>query len=211
MNFINKPALVQKLLPQFGFGFSSTKEKALQDVLFPEEQFLIKKEWNSKRKENFIMGRLAAHRAIKKLKRDPFPVLQGEYGQPVWDTKTIGSISHRFELAVAVTGCNNECSGLGIDIELYDEYLSKDDCKQFCLPDEFQLVEMGKISPIVLFSIKESVLKAYYSVGYEDLYVNDFSVLQNRKNVESSVLLMRYNNKLYVMSLTQLKTEFKHK
>jgi hypothetical protein len=92
-----------------------------------------------------------------------------------------------------------------------NEGLSIEDCNLFCSTDELQVLVEEKIKPIVLFSLKKSILKAYYSMGYTNWYMDGFHALQHQDYGVCTVYLIKQKNNPYVLSLTQFPIDFKFK
>lgn len=139
------------------------------DTLFQEEKWLMGESWSEARLRTFVLGRCAAHCALKALKREVVPVLRGEKGEPIWPAGIVGSISHKDRIAVAAVGRKEKYKGMGIDIEDLTLTLSEKEYSLFCTPAEIQSIRKRQKTPIDVFSRKEAVLKAYYE-SFNKLY-----------------------------------------
>lgn len=128
--------------------------------MFPEEEALVRAA-SERRRGEFRMARLCAHRAMRLLGLEPRPVLRGDRGMPVWPPGVVGSITHcaGYRAAALALGAHP----LGIDAEPHqpvpDGVLGR-----IATPSERgQLDGLGVEHPgRVLFSAKESVYKAWY-------------------------------------------------
>lgn len=138
-------------------------------TLLHEEKLLIGESWSEARLKTFVLGRYAAHCALKALKREVVPVLRGKKGEPIWPAGIVGSISHKDRIAVAAVGRKEKYKGMGVDIEDLMIALSEKEYSLFCTPTEIQSIRKRQKTPIELFSRKEAVLKAYYE-SFNKLY-----------------------------------------
>lgn len=151
----------------------------IDDLLY-EEKLLVRESWSEARLKTFVLGRCAAHCALKALKREVVPVLRGEGGEPIWPAGIVGSISHKDRIAVAAVGRKEKYKGMGIDIEDLTIALSEKECSLFCTPAEMQGIRKKQKTPIDVFSCKEAILKAYYEsfnklCNWEDIDVMTLS------------------------------------
>ncbi|MEV0703946.1 4'-phosphopantetheinyl transferase [Saccharopolyspora sp. NPDC050389] len=146
-------------------------------VLFPEEEALIARARDKRRRE-FTTGRWCAHQALSRLGVPPAPLLRGERGAPQWPTGIIGSITHCAGYRAAVAARAEQVHTVGIDAEPHAP-----------LPDgvlnvvslESERADLTRLSAArpdthwdrILFSCKETVYKAWYPItgswlGFED-------------------------------------------
>lgn len=79
---------------------------------------------STKRKLDFLTGRLAAKLALQALGLAHFTVLKGKYGEPLWPDGMTGSISHTGDKTSCTAICcayrqssMQNCSAIGVDIE----------------------------------------------------------------------------------------------
>ncbi|MEV0052832.1 4'-phosphopantetheinyl transferase superfamily protein [Saccharopolyspora shandongensis] len=146
-------------------------------VLFPEEEALIARARDKRRRE-FTTGRWCAHQALSRLGVPPAPLLRGERGAPQWPAGILGSITHCTGYRAAVAARADEVHTVGIDAEPHAP-----------LPDgvlnvvslEVERADLARLSAAwpdthwdrILFSCKETVYKAWYPItgrwlGFED-------------------------------------------
>ena len=135
---------------------------------------------NSKRREQFLMGRAAAHLALKSLTRsdtERYSIGRGGAGEPLWPEGIVGSISHTDGAGVAVVGPKTEFEGLGIDIERTTRTISEGALKKIALPAERVWItddpKQQKLRALQLFCAKESIYKAYYPVTKKQMTFKD--------------------------------------
>ncbi|MBT2230371.1 4'-phosphopantetheinyl transferase [Nonomuraea sp. NEAU-A123] len=136
-------------------------------VLFPEEEQLIKRAVEKRRRE-FTTARLCARKAMEGLGVAPVPVLSGLRGEPLWPLGVIGSITHcaGYRAAALAQGAGT----IGIDGEP-NEPLADGVVEAISLPQEREMLRrLAAGHPAVcwdrlLFSAKESVYKAWFPLA----------------------------------------------
>ena len=136
-----------------------------QQSLYPEEQRYTQG-MVDKRRAEFQAGRACARRVLAELDVVYFPLLRNEDRAPIWPTGVVGSISHCDDVCWAVAAKTNEVQGLGADVEavrsdinLPVELICSDGEALVALAAQFDC----SVSLKLVFSAKESVMKAYYS------------------------------------------------
>jgi enterobactin synthetase component D / holo-[acyl-carrier protein] synthase len=74
----------------------------LANDLFPVEEGLVAAA-SLRRRTEFCTGRRCARRALERVGCSPRPLMRGKFGQPLWPSGYLGSISHdgRFAAAIA--------------------------------------------------------------------------------------------------------------
>lgn len=153
--------------------------------IHPEEVQLISEEWSFGRKKTFIMGRMAAGKALSKCCKDRLPVKRGLMNEPLWPESYTGSISHKENVAVAAVGSKRFFRGIGIDIEEMTIELTEKELSLFCCQREIKSILQHRISPIEVFSIKETFLKACFGA---------FGECPEWKDIDSVALLTGMHN-----------------
>ena len=138
----------------------------------------------AKRRDEFVAGRTNARRALAALGVAPVPIPIGPRRAPVWPAGIAGSISHCKGYCIAVAAHARDFAGVGIDVEL-DEPISEGVAARICFGTELDdrgAVErrIGMDLPKLLFSIKESVYKAYFPLAETFLDFSDVSVELDR-------------------------------
>ncbi|WP_170116449.1 4'-phosphopantetheinyl transferase family protein [Devosia submarina] len=131
-------------------------------ALFAEERLAIGRAV-PRRQAEFAAGRMAAREALGMLGQPPLCIPAGADRAPVWPQGFAGSISHcrGAVVAAAVRGGSH----IGIDVEeavpLEDELWDT-----VCTPKELEwLKAQGGLWAKVIFSAKEAVYKAQYSIA----------------------------------------------
>lgn len=70
-----------------------------------------------KRRAEFLVGRLCAISAARELGQALPAIPRGTYGEPVWPTGVVGSISHCDGMACAIVADGSQLPSAGIDLE----------------------------------------------------------------------------------------------
>jgi 4'-phosphopantetheinyl transferase EntD len=145
--------------------------------LFPEEQALIAKAVNERRRE-FATGRGCARSALAVLGVASAPIVQGERGAPCWPPGIVGSITHCAGYRAAVVARASDMLTIGLDAEP-DEVLPDGVLATVSVPGErARLRDLAAAAPDtcwdrLLFSAKEATYKAWFPLarrwlGFED-------------------------------------------
>jgi 4'-phosphopantetheinyl transferase EntD len=137
--------------------------------LFPDEEALVGGAVKKRRRE-FTTGRHLARRALSELGVAPAALLPGPRREPLWPSGLVGSITHCASYRAAVAARQTAIVTLGIDAEP-NEPLPKGVIEAVALAGERDRVAaLCRSNPDVhwdrlLFSIKESVFKAWYPLA----------------------------------------------
>jgi len=168
--------LSRVLLPQVTYSEQFGK---LSGVLFPEEEEALGFKAVQQRRDSFAAGRTCARQALQNAGLPEARILRGAQGEPLWPEGIVGSITHCEEYCAAATAHTLDFISIGIDAEI-NEPLSFGVLKLIALQDELEWLRRSPKSPIcwdkLLFSIKESIYKAWYPVlhcwlGFEQVLV----------------------------------------
>lgn len=108
---------------------------------------------NASRRRDFLLGRLAARRALESLGVPKGPILISD-GRPQFPAPIAGSISHSEGVGVAIVGF---AEAVGVDIEL--RRLSARAARGICTADELAWAGDCSERATLLFSAKESAYK----------------------------------------------------
>jgi 4'-phosphopantetheinyl transferase EntD len=170
--------VVERILP------ASAKVAAtrgdLDAALYPEEEAVVARAVEKRRRE-FITARACAREALAQLGRPPQPILPGPRGEPLWPVGIVGSITHCEGYRACAAAPAGELATIGVDAEP-NQPLPEGLLGDIALPEERVLLrELGRQGPgthwdRLLFSIKESVYKAWFPLaerwlGFEDAVV----------------------------------------
>lgn len=137
--------------------------------LFPDEEALVGNAVQKRRRE-FTTGRHLARRALAELGVAPAALLPGPRREPLWPSGLVGSITHCAGYRAAAAARQTAIVTLGIDAEP-DEPLPEGVIEAIALAGERDRVAaLCRSHPDVhwdrlLFSMKESVYKAWYPLA----------------------------------------------
>jgi 4'-phosphopantetheinyl transferase EntD len=138
----------------------------LDIVLFPEEEAVIAKAVDKRRRE-FTTARACARASLAKLGLPPVPIVPGLRGAPQWPAGVVGSITHCAGYRASAVAHGHEVVTIGLDAEPHDklptgvlEHIASSD-------EQARLAALAAARPGVcwdrmLFSAKESVYKAWF-------------------------------------------------
>ncbi|MEU2235245.1 4'-phosphopantetheinyl transferase [Streptomyces vietnamensis] len=124
-----------------------------------------------KRLAEFTTTRWCARRALAGLGMPPVPIPRGRRGVPVWPPGIVGSMTHHDGYRAAAVARQADARSLGIDAEPHLP-LPEGVLELIALPTELRRVaELSRRHPLVrwdrlLFSMKESVYKAWFPLTY---------------------------------------------
>jgi enterobactin synthetase component D len=121
----------------------------------------------SKRKSEFLAGRIAAKKALLLAGADPGQVLIGKHRNPIWPSGLTGSISHTHSQAICCVTKSNLKKIIGIDLEQVMTDDIRESTRQLIYRDnELRLVNQElknkNNSGTLIFSAKESLFKALF-------------------------------------------------
>ena len=148
-----------ELYPPAVKSFAATKVP--DDFVLHENEAAHTTGMVEKRRDEFLLGRYCARRALRSAGLTVAPVGKGTERQPLWPTGAVGSISHTQGIAAAVAASAHSFRAVGLDIES-DEPLTADILQMTCLPIENAENDGSKGK--LLFSIKESIFKCIHPV-----------------------------------------------
>lgn len=160
---------------------SRVEEHSLNEADIPPHLSLVVQNFSSsKRRRQFLMGRLAAREVLAALKRGDLPIGSGERGEPLWPEDIVGSITHTASVALAVGAFAKSGCAVGIDIEDKARSLSHAVIERISTEGEREWLfeEKGLVNEraLTLFSVKESVFKALYPTLRRELSFKDAEV-----------------------------------
>ena len=117
------------------------------------------------RTREFRIGRACARRALRRLGLAATSVPSGRAREPIWPPGVVGSISHCKGYAAAAVAWSRDVSSLGIDVER-NVALAPGIVRRVATPAEQAWLAAapacGLHWPVLLFSAKESIYKAWY-------------------------------------------------
>lgn len=170
--------------------FERTDEVVQNPPLEQEASVNIK---STARKTSFLRARLAAHIGIAKLGNatqiETTAILRGLHGEPLFPKGIIGSLSHSNELACALVSKDPQIRACGVDCEPISRVVSKQFFKRICNAEEIIELERMAVTALEAFVIKESALKAVFTIqkSFPDFRSLSLSVVS--KDAESTAIL----------------------
>lgn len=143
-----------------------------------DEQAVLGRGVADARVRDFRVGRACARRALDRLGVPAGPGLPpGPARQPIWPPGVVGSITHCTGYAAAAVARQVDVPGLGIDVEC-TQALEAGVVRRVCTPAEQAWLAYappdGLPWPLLIFSAKESIYKAWYPftgrwLGFQDV------------------------------------------
>ncbi|MDN5619148.1 MULTISPECIES: 4'-phosphopantetheinyl transferase family protein [Psychrobacter] len=136
---------------------------------------------STKRKLDFLTGRLAAKLALQSFGLTHFTVLKGKHGEPLWPNGITGSISHTGDKTSCTAICcayrqpsMQDCSAIGVDIEakINNVCFERDEPQHYAFLNDQEAMALVEYSCgthpnhyiyLMIFSAKESLIKAIYA------------------------------------------------
>jgi len=174
--------VLERLLPRTAVVVATTGE--IEAPLHVEEEAALGRSVEKRRRE-FVTARACARRALARLGVAAQAIPSGPKGEPVWPAGVVGSITHCAGYRACAVARGADLVTLGIDAEL-DQPLPEGLLGDVALPEERRrLHALAALDPTVswdrlLFSIKESVYKAWFPLARQWLGFEDATVTIDR-------------------------------
>lgn len=171
--------MLERILPPAVAVVGSSEDRSVE--LFPEEAEALGNAVEKRRLE-FVTARACAREALSRLGVPAQPIPTGSRGEPVWPAGIVGSITHCAGYRACAVAHANELITIGVDAEP-NEPLPPDLLADIALPEEQRWIEGAVVTDPgtswdrLLFSIKESIYKAWFPLtrswlGFEDAVVS---------------------------------------
>jgi 4'-phosphopantetheinyl transferase EntD len=149
-------------------------------VLFPEEEAVIAKAVDKRRRE-FATARACARAALAKLGLPPVPIVPGFRGAPQWPSGVVGSITHCAGYCASAVAHDRDVVSIGLDAEPHDKLPPGVLDAIATQGEQADLAALAAARPDVywdrlLFSAKESVYKAWFPLTRRWLGFDEASV-----------------------------------
>lgn len=162
--------------------------------LYPEEEAVLGRAVEKRRRE-FVTARALAREALTGLGVPPRPIAAGSRGEPLWPEGVVGSITHCSGYRACAVAHAADLVTIGVDAEV-DEPLPAGVLPDIALAEERHLLDgLAREDPSVswgrlLFSIKESIYKAWFPLARCWLGFEDASVAIDRSGGTFSAQLL---------------------
>jgi 4'-phosphopantetheinyl transferase EntD len=137
----------------------------VQHILHADETHDSETIVHPRRKEEFLLGRTAAHSALRQLGSEELvAVRRGARNEPIWPDGFTGSITHCYPWTVVAVARRQQIRAIGIDLENMERMKTEDVRGVICGPAELNWVaERDSVERLTrLFSAKEAIFKALY-------------------------------------------------
>lgn len=135
----------------------------------------------TKRKSEFLAGRYACKLCLDKIGSPTNSVSVGSNREPKWPTGYVGSITHSAKIAVAAVAESSKHIYIGIDIEpIMTKAIAQKISGLIVKSDERKFLQQSfnfELALTIIFSAKESLYKALYSMRKEFLDFHDAKLL----------------------------------
>ncbi len=174
--------MLERILPDAVAVAATTGD--FEVPLYPEEEAALGRPVEKRRRE-FATARACARRALGALGLPAQAVPTGPKGEPRWPAGVVGSITHCAGYRACAVARSEDLVAIGIDAEP-DEPLPGGLLPDVALPEERrQLHALASVAPELcwdrlLFSIKESVYKAWFPLARQWLGFEDATVTIDR-------------------------------
>ena len=172
--------------PDFISFYCSQNLHDQEFLLLSEEHAEAESFGSQKRRDEFTLGRICAHRALSRFGLESEPILRNsETREPCWPNSVWGSISHSAGFAAVAVGLKKEINGIGLDLESFSSSLDIKISRHVCVASELEWLGSLKIKQArralrIIFSAKESIFKClyprtktYFSFKDAEVSVND--------------------------------------
>lgn len=174
--------MLERILPAAATVVASEGELSVE--LFPEEEAAVAAAVEKRRRE-FVTARACARAALSRLGHPARAIPVGSRGEPVWPPGVVGSITHCAGYRACAVGAASDLRTIGVDAEV-NEPLPANLIGDIALPEERRWIERAAVAEPgvswdrLLFSIKESIYKAWFPLTRSWLGFEDASVLIDR-------------------------------
>jgi 4'-phosphopantetheinyl transferase EntD len=174
--------VLERILPAAAVVVATTGERRAE--LFPEEEAAVGRAVEKRRRE-FVTARACAREALTRLGLPEQAVGTGARGEPIWPAGIVGSITHCSGYRACAVAPASELLTIGVDAEVAAP-LPSGLIDDIALPEERRWIERAEAEwpgvswDRLLFSIKESIYKAWFPLTRSWLGFEDASVVIDR-------------------------------
>ena len=169
----------------------------LDSRLMPEEEAIAESFGSQKRRSEFTLGRIFAHKALSSFNLESEPILRNpETREPCWPDSVLGSITHSGGFAAVAVGLKKEIRGVGIDLESFSRSIDFKIRRHLCVNSELEWLEslptkQAKRALLIIFSAKESIFKCLYPCTKTYLSFKDAAVSVNETEKKFSFTIFK--------------------
>ncbi len=175
--------MLERILPPPVAVVAETGDREAE--LFAEEEAALGKAVEKRRRE-FITARACAREALARLGLPAQAIPTGARGEPLWPQGVVGAITHCTGYRACAVAPASELLTIGVDAEV-DDALPPGVLGDIALPEERRWIEAATVADPgtswdrLLFSIKESIYKAWFPLTGSWLGFEDASVAIDRE------------------------------
>lgn len=186
-------AVLERILPS-GVVVASAFDDIADARPYPKEEASIDGAVEKRRLE-FVTARACAREALARLDLPSQAILSGSRGEPLWPEGVVGSITHCEGYRACALARATDLVTIGVDAEV-NEPLPKGVLGDIALPQEQHWIgslardTRGVNWDRLLFSIKESVYKAWFPLARRWLDFEDAVVAIDREGGTFSARLL---------------------
>ena len=165
--------------------------------LLSEEHAVAESFGSQKRRDEFKLGRICAHRALSRFGLESEPILRNpETREPCWPDSVWGSITHSAGFAAVAVGLKKEIKGVGIDLESFSRSVDFKIRRHVCVDSELEWLESlptkrANRALRIIFSAKESIFKCIYPGTKTYLTFKDAAVSVNETEKNFSFIIFK--------------------
>ncbi len=193
------PHFITPFDKKFGFAVQIWTPLLMPEI-YPEEWNLLSPHAVEKRRQEFWIGRVAAHQALANIGIKA-PVLRGDNGEPLWPKGIVGAISHSTNIGLSAVAWQKDSDGIGIDIEFINSNITWDLADRISLPCEKKWLEEEKencyLRFFLLFSAKETIFKAFFPQYRVFLDFKDAEISWNKEKSCLEAKLLKKVSSVY--------------
>ena len=184
--------MLERILPPSVAVVAETGDRETE--LFPEEQAALGNAVEKRRRE-FVTARACAREALSQLGLPAQAIPTGSRGEPLWPQGVVGAITHCTGYRACAVGPASELLTIGVDAEV-DDALPPGVLGDIALAEERRWIEAARAADPgtswdrLLFSIKESIYKAWFPLTGSWLGFEDAAVAVDRERGTFSAQLL---------------------
>ncbi len=184
--------MLERILPASATVVATREDLDIE--LYPEEEAVVGRAVEKRRRE-FVTARACAREALARLGQPSRAIPPGARGEPLWPDGIVGSITHCDGYRACAAARTGDLTTIGVDAEP-NQPLPEGLLGDIALPEERErLRDLGRRSPgthwdRLLFSVKESIYKAWFPLAERWLGFEDAAVEIDRERGSFSARLL---------------------
>ncbi len=190
------------------FAEATIDDLFLYKDFYQKSKTALTKQATEKRITDFAIGRIAAAKAIQQITKQEMVFIQKTIHKlPQWPQGLIGSIAHSNNMAVAIVS-NGDYRSLGVDLESLAKKINPLLIERICNKEEALWLEKEKNieeATIKIFSAKEAVYKAIFSIFQTEMYFKDVTIVKESADTYKVINIRKvyFDKDLYIKQVTE--------